>query len=246
MIVGRLDGKVALITGGARGQGAAEGRLFAAEGARVFLTDVLVEEGKDTASAIGAAATFLEHDVTSPGDWDAVIRAVLADAGRIDVLVNNAGIFRVVPLTETELDLWNQVIAINQTGVFLGMKAVAPAMIGQCGGSIINISSIAGMRGAGTAFAYGASKWAVRGMTKAAAQELAPHGIRVNSVHPGIIDTQMITEIGDNWKELLLPMIPAGRVATADDVAKLVLYLASDDSAYSTGSEFIVDGGFIA
>jgi 3alpha(or 20beta)-hydroxysteroid dehydrogenase len=119
-------------------------------------------------------------------------------------------------------------------------------MIAQHSGSIINISSIAGLRGAGTAFAYGASKWAVRGMTKAAAQELAPHNVRVNSVHPGIIDTPMITEIGEDWEQALLPYIPVGRVATADDVAKLVLYLASDDSAYSTGSEFVVDGGFVA
>jgi 3alpha(or 20beta)-hydroxysteroid dehydrogenase len=244
--MGTLDGKVALITGGARGQGAAEGRLFAAQGARVFLTDVLIAEGKATADEIGDAAAFLEHDVTSPEAWTAVVNTVLGDAGRIDVLVNNAGIFRVIPLTTTDIETWNQVIAINQTGVFLGMKAVSTSMIAQRSGSIINISSIAGLRGSGAAFAYGASKWAVRGMTKSAAQELAPHGIRVNSVHPGIIDTQMITEFGENWREALLPLIPAGRVADADDVAKLVLYLASDDSSYSNGAEFVVDGAFTA
>jgi 3alpha(or 20beta)-hydroxysteroid dehydrogenase len=242
--MGRLDGKVALITGGARGQGAAEGALFVAEGARVYLTDVLAEEGAKTAADLGA--TFLTHDVTSEAGWSGVVERVVGEAGRIDVLVNNAGIFRVVPMTQTSLDLWNQVMDINATGVFLGMKAVAPTMIAQQGGSIVNISSIAGLRGAGVAFAYGASKWAVRGMTKSAAQELAPHGIRVNSVHPGIIDTQMITELGPDWRELTLPQIPQGRVASADDVAKLVLYLASDESNYSNGAEFIVDGAMTA
>jgi 3alpha(or 20beta)-hydroxysteroid dehydrogenase len=242
--MGRLDGKVALITGGARGQGAAEGALFAAEGARVYLTDVLAEEGAKTAADVGA--TFIAHDVTSEAEWSAVVERVVGEAGRVDVLVNNAGVFRVVPMTQTSLELWHQVMDINATGVFLGMKAVAPTMIAQQGGSIVNISSIAGLRGAGVAFAYGASKWAVRGMTKSAAQELAPHGIRVNSVHPGIIDTQMITEFGPQWREALLPRIPQGRVASADDVAKLVLYLASDESNYSNGAEFIVDGAMTA
>jgi 3alpha(or 20beta)-hydroxysteroid dehydrogenase len=242
--MGRLDGKVALITGGARGQGAAEGALFAAEGARVYLTDVLAEEGAKTAADVGA--TFIAHDVTSEAEWATVVERIVGEAGRIDVLVNNAGIFRVVPMTQTSLELWHQVMDINATGVFLGMKAVAPTMITQHAGSIVNISSIAGLRGAGVAFAYGASKWAVRGMTKSAAQELAPHGIRVNSVHPGIIDTQMITEFGPQWREALLPRIPQGRVASADDVARLVLYLASDESNYSNGAEFIVDGAMTA
>ncbi len=242
--MGRLDGKVALITGGAMGQGAAEGALFAADGARDFLPDVLSEDGAKTAADVGA--TFIAHDVTSEAEWSAVVERVVGEAGRVDVLVNNAGVFRVVPMTQTSLELWHQVMDINATGVFLGMKAVAPTMIAQQGGSIVNISSIAGLRGAGVAFAYGASKWAVRGMTKSAAQELAPHGIRVNSVHPGIIDTQMITEFGPQWREALLPRIPQGRVASADDVAKLVLYLASDESNYSNGAEFIVDGAMTA
>jgi 3alpha(or 20beta)-hydroxysteroid dehydrogenase len=131
---------------------------------------------------------------------------------------------------------------VNALGVFLGMRAASVPMTAQRSGSIVNISSIAGMRGAGTAFAYGASKWAVRGMTKAAAQELAPHGVRVNSVHPGIIDTEMIREVGDNWREHLVPRIPLGRAATADDVARLVLFLASDDSSYCSGHEYLVDG----
>jgi 3alpha(or 20beta)-hydroxysteroid dehydrogenase len=235
---------VALITGGARGQGAAESALFAAEGARVYLTDVLLEEGSKTAADVGG--TFVAHDVTSESDWERVMSQVVAEAGRVDVLVNNAGIFRVVPMTQTSVQLWHEVMDINALGVFLGMRAVAPTMIAQKSGSIVNISSIAGLRGAGVAFAYGASKWAVRGMTKSAAQELAPHGVRVNSVHPGIIETQMILEFGDGWKDALLPIIPQGRVASADDVANLVLFLASDESNYSNGSEFVVDGAITA
>ncbi len=242
--MGRLDGKVALITGGARGQGAAEGALFAAEGATVYLSDVLDDEGTKTAADIGC--TYLHHDVTSEADWADAVGRVIADTGRVDVLVNNAGIFRVVPMTQTSVDLWDQITDINQKGVFLGMRSVAPHMIAQKSGSIVNISSIAGLRGAGVAFAYGASKWAVRGMTKAAAQELGPHNVRVNSVHPGIIDTLMIRELGEQWEDLTVPNIPLGRAAGADDVAKLVLYLASDDSAYSTGHEFVVDGGMTA
>jgi len=245
--MGRLDGKVALITGGARGQGAAEARLFVAEGATVFLSDVLDDEGGKTAAAVGG--TYFHHDVTQEPDWTAVVDRVVGQAGRLDILVNNAGIFRVMPLTRTTLDLWNQVMTVNATGVFLGMRTAAPIMIAQKAGSIVNVSSIAGLRGAGAAsvaFAYGASKWAVRGMTKAAAQELAPHRVRVNSVHPGIIDTPMITEFGPRWREDLTPRIPLGYPAGADDVAKVVLFLASDESAYCTGHEFVVDGGVTA
>jgi len=240
----RLAGKVTLITGGARGQGAAEARLFAAEGARVFITDVLAEQGEAVAAEVGGR--FRRHDVTSEADWDEVLRWVLDEAGRLDVLVNNAGIFRTVPMTQTSVELWHQVMDVNALGVFLGMRAAAVPMKTQGSGSIINISSIAGMRGAGTAFAYGASKWAVRGMTKAAAQELTPFGVRVNSVHPGIIDTEMITEVGEHWRELLTPRIPIGRPAGADDVARLVLFLASDDSSYCSGHEYLVDGAMTA
>ncbi len=241
---GRLAGKVALITGAARGQGAAEAKVFAAEGATVFLTDVLVTDGEHAAAAVGGR--FRRHDVTSETDWADVMTWVLAEAGRLDVLVNNAGIFRVVPLTKTTMDIWQQVMDVNATGVFLGMRAAAEPMMAQRSGSIINISSIAGMRGAGVAFAYGASKWAVRGMTKSAAQELSPFGIRVNSVHPGIIDTEMITELGPDWRELTEPRIPLGRAATPFDVAKLVLWLASDDSDYCSGHEYLIDGAMTA
>jgi 3alpha(or 20beta)-hydroxysteroid dehydrogenase len=243
----RLSGKVAIITGGARGQGAAEARLFASEGATVVITDLLEAEGRAVATEI--QGTFLRHDVASESAWQTVIRDVLAAHGRIDVLVNNAGIFRRGGLRNTTLDEYRKVIDINQVGVFLGMQAVAPTMIEQRAGSIVNISSIAGFLGSAGAIAYGASKWAVRGMTKAAGVELAKHGVRVNSIHPGIIDTDMMTEVtgGDAERyERLQRTVPMGRAAGPDEVAKLALFLASDDSAYCTASEFIVDGGVTA
>jgi 3alpha(or 20beta)-hydroxysteroid dehydrogenase len=239
--MGRLDGRVAVITGGARGQGAAEGALFASEGATVYLTDVLADDGAKTAADIGA--TFLAHDVTDPAQWQAVVDRVVADHDRLDVLVNNAGILHWATMTETPLEVWNRVLAVNQTGVFLGMQAVAPVMKRNRSGSIVNISSIGGMRGASACFAYGATKWAVRGMTKGAAQELGPHGIRVNSVHPGVIDTPMMA---DQDLDAIGSRAPLGRYATAEEVARLVLWLASDDSAYASGAEFVLDGGYLA
>jgi len=238
--MGKLDDRVALVTGGARGQGAAEARLFASEGAHVYVTDVLAEEGAKTAADIGA--TFIEHDVTSPEQWSSVVGRIVAERQRLDVLVNNAGVLHWATMTQTSLDAWNRLVAVNQTGVFLGMQAVAGQMIEQHSGSIINISSIGGLRGSGVCFAYGATKWAVRGMTKGAAQELGPHGVRVNSIHPGIIDTPMMA---DGYLSLddLARNVPLGRYAQPEEVAKLALWLASDDSAYATGAEFILDGG---
>ncbi len=236
--MGRLDGKVAIITGGARGQGASEGALFVAEGATVYLTDVLVDDGAKTAADIGA--TFIEHDVSDPAQWADVVERVIAATGRVDVLVNNAGVLHWALMTETPLDVWNRVVAVNQTGVFLGMQAVAATMKAQRSGSIVNISSIAAMRGASPCFAYGATKWAVRGMTKGAAQELGPFGVRVNSVHPGIIDTPMMA---DQPLDAMAERVPLRRFASADEVAKLVLWLASDEAAYASGAEFILDGG---
>jgi 3alpha(or 20beta)-hydroxysteroid dehydrogenase len=233
-----LEHRVALITGGARGQGAAEGRLFAAHGATVYLTDVLVEEGKQTAAATGA--TFIEHDVTDPDQWTSVVDRIRDERGHLDVLENNAGILHHATMTETTLDDWHRVIAVNQTGVFLGMRTVASGMKEQRSGSIINISSVAGFRGVADVFAYGATKWAIRGMTKAAARELGPFGVRVNSIHPGSVDTPMVA--GTRLDEIAAH-VPLGRVASADDVAKLALWLASDDSSYATGAEFLLDGG---
>ncbi len=241
--MGRLDGKIALITGGARGQGAAEGRLFAAEGASVVLTDVLDAEGEDTAKACDGI--YLHHDVTSAAHWERVVATVLERHGRLDILINNAGIWITGRLTDTSEADYRRVIDVNQVGVFLGMQAVAKPMIAARSGAIVNISSVAGLRGAAAGFAYGASKWAVRGMTKSAARELGPYGIRVNSIHPGLIETAMLHQLPgiDANMEERVRAIPLGRVGEAEDVAKLALFLASDDSAYSTGAEFIIDGG---
>lgn len=251
--MGRLDGKVALVSGGARGMGQAEARLFAAEGAKVAICDVVDGEGKALAAEIGSDALFQHLDVTREEDWAAAAEATTAAFGRLDVLVNNAGIGEMVPLADMTLEDYRRVTEVNQTGVFLGMKAAIEPMTAAGGGSIVNISSIDGMVGANHVLHYIASKWAVRGMTKAAAIELAPRGIRVNSVHPGFIHTSignpegtvhpegraLLDEFTKRWT-------PLGRTGEPEDIAKLVLFLASDDSAYSTGSEFVADGGMIA
>lgn len=233
-----MNDRVVIITGGARGQGAAEGQLFADAGATVILTDVLDEAGEKTAGAMGAE--FFHHDVSSEDDWASVTADVLARHGRIDALVNNAGILHASKLINYQTEDWNRVIAINQTGVFFGMRAVAPTMIEQKGGSIVNISSVAGIEGVYGSMAYSASKFAVTGMTKVAAQELAPHNVRVNSVHPGLIDTVMTAEFP---KERMLRGVPMGREAEPAEVGRMVLFLASDDSSYCSGQEFVVDGG---
>jgi 3alpha(or 20beta)-hydroxysteroid dehydrogenase len=245
--VGRLSGKVALITGAARGQGAEEARLFASEGASVVLTDVLDDDGKQAATEIGSAATFHHHDVTSEAEWTSVVDAVLAEYGQLDVLVNNAGILAIAPLVLTTEAEYRRVIDVNQIGTFLGMKAVVPHMVERQQGSIINISSVAGLMGSPGMIAYGASKWAVRGMTKSVALEVAPFGVRVNSIHPGIIETPMLEEF-EKWGVMgaVMERVPVGRTADAREVANLALYLASDESVYSTGSEFVVDGGMTA
>lgn len=242
--MGRLDGRVALVTGGARGQGAAEATLFASEGAAVVLTDVLDKEGNETAVAIGGS--YLHQDVTSEDEWRTIVQEVVGQHGKIDVLVNNAGIYMSGSLTEMPLEDYRRIIDVNQVGVFLGMKHVAPVMIDNGAGSIVNISSIAGLRGGRGSIAYGASKWAVRGMTKSAAQELGQHGIRVNSIHPGLIDTAMLQQvpgIDSGGLDAFNRRIPLGRVAEADEVAKLALFLASDESSYCSGAEFLIDGG---
>lgn len=245
--MGRLDGKVALISGGARGQGAEEGRLFVQEGASVVLTDVRVEEGEATAHRIGEGATFAHHDVTSEDEWNDVVKQVLAQHGRLDILINNAGIYRRHDLLDLPLEDYRQIIEINQVGVFLGLKVVGAAMRDRGSGSIVNISSTAGMRGSAGAIAYSASKWAVRGMTKVAARELGPLGIRVNSIHPGPIDTDMIREQGMmERRDEIIAGLPLRRLGEAADVANLALFLASDESSFCTGAEFLVDGGSVA
>ena len=243
--MGRLDDRVALITGGARGQGRQEAVRFAAEGATVYITDVLDDVGAASADEIGDAVTFLHHDVTSEDDWASVVAGICEQHGRIDVLVNNAGIFSMTRSLDTTLEAWNHMIAVNQTGVFLGIRDVGRVMCEQGSGSIINISSIAGLGGVGGAHAYSATKWAVRGMTKSAALEFARSCVRVNSVHPGIIDTAMLREFGGDI-DRITDSIPMGRTADADEVASVVLFLASDESGYCSGHEFVVDGAMKA
>ncbi len=245
--MGRLDGKVCIVTGGARGQGGSEAALFRREGAEVVITDVLEDVGKAHAAAIGAS--FIRHDVRSEEEWTEVVRQAVDRHGQVDVLVNNAGIYERGKLLDTTVEQYRRIIDVNQLGVFLGMKAVAPAMIAQQSGSIVNISSIAGLLGSANAVAYGASKFAVRGMTKAVALELARYTIRVNSIHPGMIDTDMMTVVtGDSAErhDRMARNVPIGRAAEADEVASLALYLASDESRYCTGSEFVIDGGIMA
>lgn len=240
----RLDNKVAIITGGANGQGAVEAELFIEAGAKVVITDINTTAGEETAARLGDKCTFVRHDVTSEEDWAQVVKTTLDLHGQIDVLVNNAGIFKVLTLEETDLKVWDQTVAINQTGVFLGMRAVAPAMKQRKSGSIVNISSIAGLTSA-KAHAYCATKWAVRGMSKAAAVEFGPSNIRVNSVHPGFIDTPMLDGHGVP-REQLVAKVPLGRTAEVIEVARVVLFVASDDSSYCTGHEFVVDGAIKA
>ncbi|RLA46587.1 MAG: 3-alpha-hydroxysteroid dehydrogenase [Gammaproteobacteria bacterium] len=247
--MGTLDGKVAIITGSARGQGAAEARLFAERGAKVMLTDVLDDEGAKTAASIGASAAYMNLDVTNEDSWSKVIAATVEKFGKVNVLVNNAGIITpAIETHETTLESYTKVINVNQVGVFLGMKAVVNSMKDAGGGSIINIASIDGLTGMYGASAYCASKFAVRGMTKVAALELGKYGIRVNSLHPGGVQTKILADINLTADEAAeaFKAIPLGRIGLPEEMATLAAYLASDDSSYSTGSEFIADGGMTA
>lgn len=240
--MGRLEGKIILISGGARGQGAAEAQLFVAEGARVVIGDVLEEQGRALAAQLGQNAAFVRQDVTLESDWDAAIRAAEA-LGGLHGLVNNAGIYQPRHLMETDTELFERHMRINQLGCFLGMKCVVPLMERSGGGSIVNISSVAGLRGSPGAIAYSATKWALRGMTKAAAIDLAPRKIRVNSVHPGPIDTEMLHVRTPEQNAARVQLVPMKRMGTAEEVAQLVLFLLSDESGYITGAEVAIDGG---
>jgi 3alpha(or 20beta)-hydroxysteroid dehydrogenase len=241
----RLEGKVAIITGAARGQGAREAEIFIAEGAQVVLTDVL-ESGAVVAAELGEAAMFVHQDVASEDDWYAVVRTAQARYGKIDVLVNNAGIFYPSPIEQTSVADFDRHYQVNQRGVFLGIKTVLEAMKKAGGGSIVNISSLAGLRGYPEMIAYCGTKWAIRGMTKAAARELAPVGIRVNSIHPGLVDTPMLADgLSPDALEQFVAAVPLRRLASSDDVAEIVTFLASDMSSYVTGAEITVDGGLI-
>ena len=241
----RLKGKVAIITGGARGMGASHVRLFVSEGAKVVFTDLNEDEGRKLEEELGGNAKFIKHDVTDASGWDKVVKETEKIFGPINILVNNAGISMnksIIEMTEAE---YRKIVDINQVSVFLGIKALAPSMKQAETASIVNISSMNGM--VGGAIGYTDTKFAVRGMTKAAALQLSPYGIRVNSVHPGVIETPMVTE-GEAYEVIkqFAKQIPMRRMAKPEEVSNLVLYLASDESKYSTGSEFVIDGGLTA
>jgi 3alpha(or 20beta)-hydroxysteroid dehydrogenase len=242
--MGRLDGLVALITGAARGLGACEAEWFVREGASVVACDVLEAEAQELVGRLGGRARFERLDVTDEDAWQRVVDASQERFGRIDVLVNNAGVSQYGALVTMSLTKFERVVDVNQTGVFLGMRAVAPVMAATGSGSIINISSVLGVVGAPMSLGYTGTKFAVRGMTKVAALELAAHGVRVNSIHPGVVETPMTDFAGAETTSLF--DIPLGRVGRPEDVAAVALFLASPESSYCTGAEFVVDGGLTA
>ena len=220
--------------------GAADARMLVAEGAKVVIGDVLDDEGKALADEIGEAARYVHLDVTQPDEWEAAVATAVNDFGNLNVLVNNAGIVALGQLGQFNLDKWHKVIDVNLNGTFHGIQAVVEPMKAAGGGSIINVSSIEGLRGAVMVHPYVASKWAVRGLTKSAALELGPHNIRVNSIHPGFIRTPMTKHFPD---DMVRP--PLGRPGASDEVATFVVFLASDESSYATGAEFVMDGGLV-
>ena len=251
-IMGRVDNKIALVTGGGAGIGQAIARLLGAEGAKVVVTDIDEQKSQDTISQIeqaGGKAQFYQHDVASPEDWQRVLNETQTVWGIPNILVNNAGILFYKEMAKTTVDDWHKMMNVNALGVYLGMKYCAPLMAQQDGGSIVNISSTAGLLGVPRQTLYGASKGAVRTMTKDAAMEFAPQQVRINSVHPSIVDTQMADygakERGKS-KEELGKMYPLGRIGKPSDVAYATLFLASDESSFITGSELVIDGGYSA
>ncbi|MFF3845747.1 SDR family NAD(P)-dependent oxidoreductase [Streptomyces sp. NPDC002328] len=251
--MGKLDGRVVLVTGGARGQGEQEARLFAEEGARVVVADVLDEQGQVLAEEIGALYTHL--DVREEESWRSALAAAQRAYGRVDGLVNNAGILRFNSLTDTPLDEFMEVVRVNQVGCFLGVRTVAPAMAD--GGTIVNTASYTGLTGMAAVGAYAATKHAILGLTRVAALELAPRGIRVNAMCPGAIDTAMSNpavldpaadaeETAKALDGLYRKLVPLGRIGRPEEVARLALFLTSDDSSYITGQPFVIDGGWLA
>lgn len=242
IIAGRVQGKVALVTGGASGFGEAIVRMLVAEGARVVLADISVERGEAIVRELGGDtyAKFVQLDVSDEAGWDAAMEVTIGWAGKLNVLVNNAGTVALGQIGQFDMTKWQKVIDVNLTGTFLGMQASVEAMKADGGGSIINISSIEGLRGAVMVHPYVASKWAVRGLSKSAALELGQYNIRVNSVHPGFIRTPMTKHFPDNMLR-----IPLGRPGQPEEVATFIVFLASEESRYSTGAEYVIDGGLV-
>ncbi|SEB30831.1 3alpha(or 20beta)-hydroxysteroid dehydrogenase [Streptomyces misionensis] len=244
--MGKLDGRVALISGGARGQGAAMARVFTAEGARVVIGDVLDDQGRKVAAELGDAARYVHLDVRDADQWAAAVAAAREAFGRLDALVNNAGVVEIGTVDEMPADAFMRVVEVNQLGVFLGTQAAVPALREAGGGTVVNISSVDGLIGLKYLSAYCASKFAVVGMTRVAAMELGPDGIRVNAVCPGVIRTDMTKDLHEMQVKWLHRTLPLRRFGEADETASVALFLTSDDSSYVTGTEVVVDGGWIA
>ena len=255
--MGKLDGRVVLVTGAARGQGEQEARLFAAEGAKVVVADVLDGKGEALAKELGAGALYVHLDVRREDDWRAAVAVAKGAYGRIDGLVNNAGILRFNKLVNTPLEEFQQVVQVNQVGVFLGIRTVAPEIAGAGGGTIVNTASYTGVTGMAYVGAYSATKHAIVGLTRVAALELAGKGIRVNAVCPGAIDTAMTNpaqldpdadpeKAAKALDEDDRKLVPLGRVGKPEEVARLALFLTCDDSSYITGQPFVIDGGWLA
>ncbi|MFF3323058.1 SDR family NAD(P)-dependent oxidoreductase [Streptomyces sp. NPDC002889] len=248
--MGKLDGRVVLITGAARGQGEQEARLFAAQGANVVIADVLDDEGGALAKELGEdVARYVHLDVSQEAEWAAAVAAATDAFGRIDGLVNNAGILRFNELVSTPLEEFQQIVQVNQVGVFLGIKTVAPEIEAAGGGTIVNTASYAGLTGMTFVGAYAATKHAIVGLTRVAALELAPKGIRVNAVCPGAVDTAMSNPDGADpgaLDDLYRTLVPLGRVGRPEEVARLALFLTGEESSYITGQPFVIDGGWLA
>jgi 3alpha(or 20beta)-hydroxysteroid dehydrogenase len=238
--MGRVDGKVVLISGGAQGMGAAHAKMLIDEGAKVVIGDILDEKGEALAADLGDAIRYVHLDVTQADQWEAAVNTAVEAFGKLNVLVNNAGIVALGKIGQFDMAKWQKVIDVNLTGTFLGMQAVVEHMKADGGGSIINVSSIEGLRGAVMVHPYVASKWAVRGLAKSAAIELGKFNIRINSLHPGFIRTPMTKHFPDD-----MVTSPLGRPGKSEEVSTFVVFLASDESSFSTGAEYVVDGGLI-